>query len=81
MCLAIPMEILEINENIARCRAGESSTYVNASTDLVEEHLAIGDYVIVHAGFALRKMEKEDAEETLSLLRKMSEADPTSSLP
>ena len=72
MCLAVPMKVTEMTEDgLAKCRIGESETYVTASTALLAEPPKPGDYVIVHAGFALRKLEPEDAEETLRLLREM----------
>lgn len=75
MCLAIPAEIVEINEaGMAKCRVGKSETYLNVSAMLLPQRPAIGEYVIVHAGFALRVLDKAEAEETLRLLREMSEA-------
>lgn len=66
------MKVTEVSEDgLAKCRIGESETYVTASVALLEERPKPGDYVIVHAGFALRKLEPEDAEETLRLLREM----------
>jgi len=66
------MRITEASaDGAARCRIGESESYVTISTALLEEPLAPGDYVIVHAGFALRKLDPADAEETLELLREM----------
>lgn len=72
MCLAVPMKVTEVSEfGIARCQVGESETYVTASVALLAEPPAPGEYVIVHAGFALRKLEPADAEETLKLLREV----------
>lgn len=72
MCLAVPMKVTEVGEDgMARCRVGEGDTYVSASVALLPEVPQPGDYVIVHAGFALRTLEPEDAEETLRLLREM----------
>ncbi|MDL2317332.1 HypC/HybG/HupF family hydrogenase formation chaperone [Desulfovibrio sp. OttesenSCG-928-A18] len=72
MCIAVPMRVEEVSEDgIARCRVGEGETFVTASVALLEEAPAPGDYVIVHAGFALRRLEPSDAEETLRLLREM----------
>lgn len=74
MCLAVPMKVTEVSEyGIARCRVGEGDTFVNASIDLLPEAPNPGDYVIVHAGFALRILEAADAEETLKILRQMAE--------
>ena len=75
MCLAIPMKVTEVTEDgIARCRVGEGETFVTASVALLEEPPLPGEYVIVHAGFALKKLEPADAEKTLKLLREMAEA-------
>lgn len=75
MCLAVPMKVEEVSEaGIARCRVGEGETFVTASVALLEEPPLPGEYVIVHAGFALRKLEPADAEETLKLLREMAAA-------
>lgn len=72
MCLAVPMRVSEVSEDgIATCQVGESATYVTTSVALLAEPPEPGDYVIVHAGFALRKLDPADAEETLKLLREM----------
>ena len=72
MCLAVPMKVSEVNDDgIARCQVGDSQTYVTVSAALLPEPPEPGDYVIVHAGFALRKLEPADAEETLRILREM----------
>jgi len=72
MCLAVPMKVAEVSElGIARCQVGESETYVTTSVALLPEPPVPGEYVIVHAGFALRKLEPADAEETLKLLREV----------
>lgn len=74
MCLAIPAQIVELKEQgMARARVGESQTYLNASVMLLPEAVEIGDYVIVHAGFAMHKLNKDEALETLRLLREMAE--------
>jgi hydrogenase expression/formation protein HypC len=66
------MRVADVSaEGIARCQVGESETYVTVSTALLGEPPAPGEYVIVHAGFALRTLEPADAEETLKLLREV----------
>ena len=73
MCLAIPAEVVELNPNdMARCRVGKSDTYVDVSTMLLESPAEVVDYIIVHAGFALRKLDVQEAQETLRLLRHMA---------
>ncbi len=49
-------------------------TRLQISTALLPEAPAVGDYVITHAGFAIRRMEQAEAEETLALLREMAAA-------
>ena len=74
MCIAIPAQIVELRDDgMARARVGESQTFLNASVMLLPEPAQVGDYVIVHAGFALRKLEPEDAQESLRLLREMAQ--------
>ena len=43
------------------------------SLDLCPE-VSLGEYVLIHAGFAIQKVDEEEAKETLDLLRKMAEA-------
>lgn len=75
MCLAVPVRVTEILENdLLRCRMGESETFVTASSLLLEEAPQVGDYLILHAGFALRKLDPADAEDTLALMREMAAA-------
>ena len=75
MCLAIPARIVEIETaEMARVRIGESSTFLSASTMLLPEPPKVGDYVIVHAGFALRALTPEEAGESLAALREIAEA-------
>ncbi len=74
MCLAIPGQIVEmLDDGMARVRIGESQTYLTTSTMLLPEAVVEGDYIIVHAGFALHKLRHEDALETLRLYREMAE--------
>lgn len=75
MCLAIPARIVAIEpSDMARVRIGESSTFLSASTMLLPEPPKVGDYVIVHAGFALHVLPPEEAEESLAALRELAEA-------
>ena len=71
MCLAVPSKIVEINDGVATCTVGDSPTKVTASIMLLPEEPQIGDYLIVHAGFALQKLDTKEAEETISIMRDM----------
>jgi hydrogenase expression/formation protein HypC len=71
MCLAVPVRVESIDEGQATCRVGEGETFLTTSLMLLDEKVVIGDYLIVHAGFALRRLDLQEAEETLRMLREM----------
>lgn len=74
MCIAVPMQVTEIDDQkIARCRVGDSDTFVTASLALLSDTVSPGDYVLVHAGFAIEKADPQMARETLELMREMLE--------
>ncbi len=70
MCLSVPAKIIEINGEIARVAVGE--TIVNASLQMLDD-VEIGDYVLLHTGFALQKINAADAAETLALFEELEE--------
>ncbi|MEW6731348.1 MAG: HypC/HybG/HupF family hydrogenase formation chaperone [Acidobacteriota bacterium] len=73
MCLAIPGEIVNINGDDPLTRTGR----VNFAGIFKEVNLAyvpeaqVGDYVIVHVGFAISRLNREEAERTFDYLREM----------
>ncbi len=72
MCLAIPAEVVQIESQTATCRLGEGQTKIRASLLLMDEEVAVGDYLLIHAGFALRRLDVDEALETLRLMREMA---------
>lgn len=74
MCLAIPAKIESIANGIVHCRVGEGETFVDASVMLLDQEVTIGDYVIIHAGFAIRKLDLQEAKESLTILRELAMA-------
>jgi len=66
MCLAIPSKITKIENNMATIDV--EGVQREASLLLLED-ARVGDYVIVHAGFAIQKLDEAAAQETLDLLR------------
>ncbi|MGD9174902.1 MAG: HypC/HybG/HupF family hydrogenase formation chaperone, partial [Desulfobacterales bacterium] len=66
MCLAIPSRITKIENNMATIDV--EGVQREASLLLLED-ARVGDYVIVHAGFAISKLDQAAAQETLDLLR------------
>ncbi len=73
MCLAIPAQVVELRQDdqavveLAGVRKEISLALVDA--------VAVGDYVIVHVGYALNKIDPEEAARTLRLFAEMAEVD------
>ncbi|MCL6120548.1 MAG: HypC/HybG/HupF family hydrogenase formation chaperone [Deltaproteobacteria bacterium] len=70
MCLAIPSKVIEIKD--------ESTVIVDTmgskrlvSTMLLEEPAVIGDYLLIHVGYAMQKIDEKEAEESLNLFREI----------
>ncbi len=70
VCLAIPGKIIQINikDNLATIDYGDGTKRI-INISLVD--INIGDYVLVHAGFAIEKLNKNEAEKTLDLFREL----------
>ena len=70
MCLAIPGKIVEIDKKKEHATIDYGDgTKRKANITLVDAK--IGDYVLVHAGFAIQTLDEKEAHETLSLFREM----------
>jgi len=69
MCLAIPARIKSIQDQMATIDMEGTQRDVSL---LLLEDAKIGDFVIVHAGFALHKIDEHDAMESLKVLRQMA---------
>ncbi len=68
MCLGIPVRLLEKRGDKGIGEIGG----VRREIDLrLLEDVEVGDYVILHAGFAIQKLDEKEAEETLSLLKEV----------
>ena len=76
MCLAVPGRVEEIlNENdVLIGRVNFGGVVKRVCLDYVPE-IAVGDYTIVHVGFALQKIDAEEAERTLAVFREMGVLD------
>jgi hydrogenase expression/formation protein HypC len=70
MCLSIPGKVIEVDGNMAKVSVGGS--IVNVGLHLVED-VRVGDYVLVHTGFALQKISEEEALETLKLIKELQD--------
>jgi hydrogenase expression/formation protein HypC len=71
MCLGLPLKIVEIDNKQA---IGElNGVRRKVRIDLIE-NLEIGEYVMVHAGFAIEKIDEDSALETLDIVNELEEA-------
>jgi len=69
MCLGIPAKVINIDESKLG-KVDYLGTRVKTNFSLLED-INVGDWVIVHAGFAISKLDEEEAKETFSLLREI----------
>lgn len=79
MCLAIPTQVVELLENDgAVVELGGVRKEISLA---LVDGVAVGDYVIVHVGYALNRLDPEEAEKTLALFAEISEGVASSLLP
>ena len=72
MCLAIPAEVTELlGDDMARVRIDGVGKVISVA--LIED-LKVGDYVIIHVGYALTKIDPDEAQRTLELLAELGAA-------
>lgn len=71
MCLGVPARVVEVREGSATVEVGGVHREISI---LLLDCVDVGDWVILHAGFAIEKLSPEEAEKTLDLLREISGA-------
>ena len=69
MCLAVPMKVISLEGGIG---IAEMSGVKKKISFMMLPEAEVGDYVIVHAGFAIQKLNEEEAQKTLDLFREMA---------
>jgi hydrogenase expression/formation protein HypC len=77
MCLAIPgkiVEIVDVENSIAKVEVGGVKRNVNIGM-LGKDEAGVGDYVLIHVGFAMSKVDEREAEDTLRVLKEIGEFD------
>ncbi len=65
VCLAIPTQVTVVENNVATVNV--QGVQARVRLDALGEPVEVGDWLLVHAGFAIRKLDPADAEETLAL--------------
>lgn len=73
MCLAIPLRIVSITADNAIAELGDVQREVNIS---LLSDVKVDDYVLVHVGYAIQKLDAEEAEKTLELFKEMEDIEP-----
>lgn len=79
MCLGIPGQIVKINntnDKLATVNVGGVERQINITCIIDEEHppqSCIGEWVLVHVGFAMNRINEQEAAETLQILEEMAE--------
>lgn len=71
MCLAVPMQVINITGSKGVVTSGGIETEI--SLDLTPEAVE-GDYVIVHAGFAIQRLDADEAKETLEIFQRLEQS-------
>ncbi|OOP81058.1 HypC/HybG/HupF family hydrogenase formation chaperone [Helicobacter pylori] len=69
MCLAIPSKIIAINDNVALLET--LGVQREASLDLMGESVKVGDYVLLHIGYVMSKIDEKEALESIELYQEM----------
>ncbi len=77
MCLAVPAKVLSISEDGLSAEVEFGTVRRTISLQLLPD-VALGDYVLVHTGFAIATVDPEEARLTLELLAQMGDLDPLS---
>lgn len=71
MCLGVPARVLETDGELATVDVGGARREVSL---MLLDGVAAGDWVILHAGFAIQRLDQEEAEKTLALFREIADA-------
>jgi len=73
MCLSIPAKVLEIDGDSAKADCGGN---IVACDLALEEGVEVGDYLLIHAGFAIQKYEPQEARDVLRMIREVLDENP-----
>jgi hydrogenase expression/formation protein HypC len=74
MCLAYPGKVIELDGDFARVDFGEGTIKEGVNISLVQAK--VGDYVLVHAGYAIQTVDEAEARQTLKFWREILAAVP-----
>ncbi|OOZ35996.1 HypC/HybG/HupF family hydrogenase formation chaperone [Solemya velesiana gill symbiont] len=77
MCLAMPAQVVEVDETTDMATVSLGGVRKEVSLALVED-VSVNDYVLIHVGYALNKISEEEAQKTLELFAEAGLAEATS---
>ncbi len=72
MCLGVPMQVKAISDDLAVC---EIDGVQREASLMMLDNVQVGDYVLIHAGFAIEKIDEVEAQLTLEVLRAALDAE------
>jgi hydrogenase expression/formation protein HypC len=70
MCVAVPGQIQKITDGVAEVKVGDATA--KANLDLLGDEVEVGDYVLIHAGFAINRVDREEAEEIQAAIEEIT---------
>ncbi len=73
MCLSIPSKIKSIDKEMNSCVVDTMGVERSACLDLIDKDVEVGDYVLIHIGFAMNKIDEADALESLKVYQELIE--------
>ena len=71
MCLAIPSQVVEIDEKTKTAVVDTLGVKRRVSLMMMHEPVEVGDWVLIHVGFAIEKIDEEEAQKTLELFKQL----------
>lgn len=72
MCLAVPMKLIKKQGDVGTVELGGVERQISL---MLMPDARLGEYMVVHAGFAIQRLDEEDAKETLDLLMQISDGE------
>ncbi|MFT7879111.1 MAG: HypC/HybG/HupF family hydrogenase formation chaperone [Sulfurimonas sp.] len=71
MCLSIPSQITKIDDSRNMATVDTMGVVREASLDLLDQQVEVGDYVLIHIGFAMNKIDETDARQSLEAYKEI----------
>ena len=76
MCIAVPGKIIKLNEDKTHATVDFGGITRKVNSQLIADDVTLGDYVLIHTGYAIQKIDEEAALETLALWKEIGDQLP-----